>query len=79
MCLYMGTWIYMGFPGGRVVQNMPANAGDAGNVGLIPVSGRSHREENGNLLQDFCLESSTNRGAWWATVHGWQAESDTAE
>ena len=44
MCLYMGTWICMGFPGGRVVQNMPANAGDAGNVGLIPVSGRPHRE-----------------------------------
>jgi len=46
----MGTWICMGFPGGRVVQNMPANAGDVGNVGLIPVSGRPHREENGTQL-----------------------------
>ena len=35
----------MGFPGGSVVKNSPANAGD---VGLIPGSGRSSREGNGN-------------------------------
>ena len=75
MCLYMGTWICTGFPGSRVVQNMPANARDAGKGGLIPVSGRSQREENGNPLQDFCLEISTNRRAWWATVHGWQSQT----
>ena len=42
----------MGFPGGSVVKNPPANAGD---VGLIPGWGRSPREINGNLLQYSCL------------------------
>ena len=37
---------------------------------LIPVLGRSPAERNGNPLQYSCLENSTNRGAWWATVHG---------
>ena len=40
-----------GFPGGSVVKNLPTNAGD---VGLIPESGRSPGEENGNPLQYFC-------------------------
>jgi len=35
-----------------------------------PWSGRSHGEGNGNLLQYFCLENSTDRGAWWAAVLG---------
>ena len=39
-----------GFPGGAVVKNPPANAGDTRNVGLIPGWGRSPREENGNPL-----------------------------
>ena len=39
-----------GFPGGAVVKNLPANAGDTRNVGLIPGWGRSPREENGNPL-----------------------------
>ena len=54
------------FPGGTVVKNPPANAGDAG---LIPGSGRSPGEGNGNLLQYSCLENSMDGGAWWATVH----------
>ena len=37
---------------------------------LIPGSGRSPREGNGNPLQYSCLENSLDRGAWWATVHG---------
>ena len=37
----------MGFPGGSVVKNPPANAGD---MGFIPGSGRSPGEENGNPL-----------------------------
>ena len=49
-----------GFPGGSVVKNLPANAGD---TALIPESGRSHGEGNGNLLQYFCLENPTDRGA----------------
>ena len=41
----------MGFPGGTVVENPPANAGDARDPGLIPGSGRSPGEGNGNPLQ----------------------------
>ena len=57
----------MGFPGGSPVKNLPANAGD---VGLIPVSGRSPREGNGNPLQYSCLGNSMDRGTWQAIVHG---------
>ena len=97
------------FPGGSVVKNLPANAGDARDMGLIPGSGRSPGKGNGNQLQCSwtslvaqtvkifacnvgdpglipgsgrfpggghgnplqysCLENSTDRGAWWATVY----------
>ena len=57
----------MGFPGGSVVKNLPAHAGD---VGSTPGSGRSPREGNGNLLQYFCLGNSMDRGAWKIAVHG---------
>ena len=57
----------MGFPGGSVVKNPPANAGD---VGSILGSGRFPREESGNPLLYSCLENPMDRGAWWATVHG---------
>ena len=53
-----------------VVQNPPAKAGDAGDMGLIPGSERSPGGENSNPLQDSCLGNPMNRGAWWATVHG---------
>ena len=49
-----------GFPGGSVVKNLPANAGD---VALIPGLGRSPGEENGNLLQYFCLGNPMASGA----------------
>ena len=55
-----------GFPGGSVVKNSPANAGDTRDVGLIPGLGKSPREGNGNLLQYSCLENRTDRGAWQA-------------
>ena len=55
------------FPGGSVVKNALANAGD---VGLIPGSGRSPGEGNGNPLQYSCLGNPMDRGAWWAAVHG---------
>ena len=58
-----------GFPGGAVVKNPPANAGDARDVGLIPGSRRSLGVGNGNQLQYSCLENCMDRGAWWATVH----------
>ena len=48
-------------------QSPPANAGDGG---LIPGSGQSPGEGNGNPPQCSCLESPRDRAAWWATVHG---------
>ena len=56
--------------GGAVVKNLPANAGDIGDSGLIPGLGRSPREGNGNPLQYSCLENSMDRGVWQATVQG---------
>ena len=53
-----------------VVKNLPANAGDAGDVSSIPGSGRSPGVGNGTLLQYSCLENSMGRGFWHATVHG---------
>ena len=61
---------FKGFPGGTVVQNLPANAGDARDAGLIPGSGRSPGGGNGNSLQYSCLENPMDRGAWRTTVHG---------
>ena len=59
-----------GFPGGGVVKNLPANAGDTRNAGSIPGSGRSPGVGNGNPLQYPCQENPMARGAWWAIVHG---------
>ena len=56
-----------------MVKNLPANAG---NEGLIPGSGRSSGEGNGNPFQYSCLENPMDRGAWWATVHGVTKELD---
>ena len=47
-----------GFPGGSVVENLPANAVDTGDAGSIPGLGRSPKGGNGNPLQYFCLENS---------------------
>ena len=51
-----------------VVKNPPGNAGDAGNVGLVPGLGRSPGGGNGNPLQYSCLKNPMDRGAWWARV-----------
>ena len=59
----------MGFPGGPVVKNLPANSWNTGDVGSIPGSGRSSGVGNGKSLQYSCLEDSVDREAWWATVH----------
>ena len=56
----------MGFPGGSVVKNLPASAGD---VGLIPGLGRSPRGGNDKPLSYSCLGNPMDRGAWQATVH----------
>ena len=53
----------MGLPGGAVIKNLSASAGDARDSVLIPGLGRSLGEGNGNLLQDSCLENPMDRGA----------------
>ena len=53
----------MGFPGGSDSKESACNAGE---LGLIPGSGRSAGEGHSNPLQYSYLD----RGAWWATVHG---------
>ena len=58
------------FPRGTVVKNLPANAGDTRDAGLIPGLGRFPGAGNGNPLQHSCLEDPTDRGAWQAAVHG---------
>ena len=64
----------MGLPGGSVVKNLPANAGD---MGSIPRLGRSLGEGNGNPLQNFCLGNSMDKGAWWATQSMGSQKSQT--
>ena len=69
LCFKQAAEASMGFPGGTVVKNQPANAGDARDMGSIPGSGKSPGEGNGNPLQSSCLENPTDREAWQATVH----------
>ena len=59
----------MDFPGDSTLKNPPANAGDAGDTGLIPGLGRSPGGGHGNPLQYSCLQNAMGRGTWWATVH----------
>ena len=57
----VGCLAIMGFLGG---SDGKASACNAGVPGLIPGSGRSPGEGNGNPLQYSCLENSMDRGAW---------------
>ena len=59
----------VGFPGGTVVKNPPANVGDTRDAGFIPGLERSPGGGNGNPFQYSCLENSLDRGAWGATVY----------
>ena len=59
--------IYYGLPGGSAVKDLPDNAGDAG---LIPGSGRSPGEGNGNPPQYSCLGNPMDRGDWWGILYG---------
>ena len=56
----------VGLPGGSGVKASACNVGD---LGLIPVSGRSLGEGNGNPLQYSCLENPMDGGALWAIAH----------
>ena len=51
------------------VKNLTANAGDTGDEGSIPASGRSSGRGHDKSIQYSCPENPINRGAWWATVH----------
>ena len=59
-----------GFPSGSDGKDGKESACNVGDLGSIPGSGISPREGNGYLLQYSCLEYSTDREAWRATVHG---------
>ena len=56
--------------GGAMVKNPPANAGDTGDAGSIPRSGRSSGEGRSNPFQYSCLDNPMGRGAYQATIHG---------
>ena len=58
----------MGFSGGVVVKNPPANAEDVRDEGSVPGSGRSPGGGH-QPLQYSCLQNTMDRGSWWATVH----------
>ena len=58
-----------------LVKNLSSDAGDTGDVGLIPGLGKSPGEGNGNPLQYSCLVNPMDRGTWWATVHGGHKET----
>ena len=58
-----------GFLAGSAVQNLPATAGSARDLGSIPGSGKSPRGVNGNPLQYFCLKNPMDRIARQAIVH----------
>ena len=53
-----------------MVKNLPENAGDTGDVALIPGSGRSPGGGHGNPLQYSCLEDPRDGRAWWAAIYG---------
>ena len=51
-------------------KNLPARAGDTGDGGSVPESGRSSGGGSDKPLQYSCLKNSMDRGSWRATVHG---------
>ena len=71
--------LFWGFPGGAEGKNQPANAGDPEDMDWIPGLGKSPGAENGNPFQCSCLENSTGRGTWRATVHGVKKALDMTE
>ena len=69
-CILWEPSYTVGFPGGAVVNNPPANAGDSRDLGSVLGLGQPPAVGNGNPLQYSCLGNSMDRGAWQATVHG---------
>ena len=64
LCIYGTSQVML------VVKNLPANSGDIRDTNWISESRRSPGGGNGNPLQYSCLENPTDKGTWWATVHG---------
>ena len=56
----------MGLPRGTVIKNPPGNAGDEGDAGSIPGSGRCPGIENSNPLHYSSLENSLYREVQWS-------------
>ena len=75
-CMLVQT--YLGFPGGSVVKNPPATAGEARDVGSIPGLRRFPGGGHSNPLQYSCLENLMDRRAWRATVYGF-AKTEVTE
>ena len=65
----------MGFPGGSVIKNLPANAGNTGEMDSVPGLGRSLEEEMATQSSTLAWEIM-DRGAWRAIVHGVAKELD---
>ena len=63
-------WLPWGFLDISSGKESARSAGASGDACLIPESGRSCGEENGNPLQYSCLGNLVDRGAWWVLVHG---------
>ena len=88
MCSTVGPcWLFIlniavctcpGLPQWLTRKEPTCNAGDAGDMGLIPGLGWSPGGGHGNPLQYPCLENPMDRGPWLTTVH-WVAESDLTE
>ena len=76
MGISFGVATFQPFPGGSVVKNQPANAGDTGDAGVIPGSRRSPGGGNGNPLHYSCLKNLMDRGARKATIYR-SSESQT--
>ena len=83
MCVCVCIYIYIyicGLPGGSVVKNPPASAGDVGVEGVIPGSGRSPGEGNGNTLQYSYLENQSHGQKSLVGYSPWGCKvSDTSE
>ena len=76
LCVWHSPSHFGGYPGGSVIKNLPANAGDSGSV---PGSRRAPGGGHGNPLQDSCLGNPTDRGAWRRYSPWSRKDSDMTE
>ena len=67
--LLLHQWCFRDFPDGLEGKESACNAGDTGDAGSIPESGRSLGGQHENPLQYSCLENAMDGRTWHATVH----------